>query len=137
MVEGSAAYVQGAVLGSRDTIAGIDGAPDVLSSRALPLLPPLNGRVGARWDRPRWFVGGGVRGAATQDRLGDFETETAGYGVVDMQAGVRLLLGDRLHAITLRVDNAFDRSFRDHLSRTKEIIPEAGRNVSLLYRILF
>jgi hypothetical protein len=35
------------------------------------------------------------------------------------------------------VDNAFDRSFRDHLSRTKEIIPEAGRNVSLLYRILF
>jgi iron complex outermembrane receptor protein len=137
VVEGSAAYVQGAVLGSRDTIAGIDGAPDVLSSRALPLVPPLNGRVGARWDRPRWFVGGGVRGAATQDRLGDFETETAGYGVVDMQAGVRLLLGDRLHAITLRVDNAFDRSFRDHLSRTKAIIPEAGRNVSLLYRILF
>jgi iron complex outermembrane receptor protein len=137
VVEAGAAYVRGALLGPRDTIAGLDGAPDVLTSRSLPLLPPLNGRVGVRWDRPRWFVGGGVRAAATQDQLGDFETETAGYTVVDAQAGVRLLVGNYLHAITLRVENAGDRAYRDHLSRTKEIIPEAGRNVSLLYRILF
>ncbi len=137
VVEAGASYVRGVVLGSRDTIAGIDGAPDVLSSRALPLIPPLNGRVGVRWDRPHWFAGGGVRTAATQDRRGDFESSTAGYSVADAQAGVRLLLGGRLHAITLRVENALDRAYRDHLSRTKEIIPEAGRNVSLLYRVLF
>jgi iron complex outermembrane recepter protein len=137
VVEGDVAYVRGAVLGARDTIPGLDGAPDVLSSRALPLLPPVNGRLGLRWDRPRWFAGVGGRAAAAQERLGDFETRTAGYAVADAHVGLRLLLGDRLHAITLRVDNAFDRAFRDHLSRTKEIIPEAGRNVALLYRILF
>jgi len=137
VIEGNAAYVRGVVLGARDTIAGVDGAPSVLSARSLPLLPPLNGRVGVRWDRPRWFAAVGARSAAAQEQLGDFETRTAGFTVADANIGLRVLIGDRLHAITLRVDNAFDRAYRDHLSRTKEIIPEAGRNVSLLYRVLF
>ncbi len=137
VLEGSASLVRGVILGARDTIAGIDGAPDVLSSRHLPLLPPLNGRVALRWDRPRWFASAGGRFIGAQERLGDFETRTAGATVAELHAGLRLLLGDRLHAITLRVDNVFDRAYRDHLSRTKEIIPEAGRNVSLLYRVLF
>ncbi len=137
VLEGSASVVRGTVLGTRDTIAGIDGAPDVLSSRHLPLLPPLNGRLALRWDRPRWFASAGARVMGAQERLGDFETRTAGAAVAEVHAGVRLLVGDRLHAVTFRVDNLFDRAYRDHLSRTKEIIPEAGRNVSLLYRVLF
>jgi iron complex outermembrane receptor protein len=50
---------------------------------------------------------------------------------------VRLLLGGRIHSLTLRVDNAFDQEYRDHLSRVKEIMPEPGRNLSLLYRVEF
>jgi iron complex outermembrane recepter protein len=46
-------------------------------------------------------------------------------------------LGSRLHSITLRADNLFNAEIREHLSRTKEIIPEAGQNVSLLYRVQF
>ena len=78
-----------------------------------------------------------MRAAARQERLGDFETETAGYAVGDVTAGVRLLAGARLHTLTLRVENALDQEYRDHLSRGKEIMPEAGRNVSLLYRVTF
>jgi iron complex outermembrane receptor protein len=78
-----------------------------------------------------------VRAAARQERLGDYESPTAGYAVGDLTAGVRLLLGARLHTLTLRVDNLLDQEFRDHLSRVKEILPEAGRNVSLLYRVTF
>jgi hypothetical protein len=37
----------------------------------------------------------------------------------------------------LRADNLLNAEIREHLSRTKEIIPEAGRNVSLLYRVQF
>ena len=51
-------------------------------------------------------------------------------------AGCRVLAGGRMHAVTLRVDNALDREFRDHLARTKTIMPQAGRNVSLLYRLM-
>jgi iron complex outermembrane receptor protein len=137
VLEGSASLVRGLVLGARDTIAGLDGEPDVLSSRYLPLLPPLNGRLAVRWDRPRWFASVGGRFSDAQERLGDFESRTAAATVAEAHAGLRLLVGGRLHAFTLRVDNVFDRAYRDHLSRTKDIIPEAGRNVSLLYRVMF
>jgi iron complex outermembrane recepter protein len=50
---------------------------------------------------------------------------------------VRLLTGAQLHAFTLRVENITDRVYRNHLSRVKEIAPEAGRSVSLLYRLSF
>lgn len=137
VLEGAASYVRGIIRGERDTIPGLDGEPDRVESRFLPLLPPLNGRVGLRHETPRLSYGGGVRLAARQERLGDFETPTAAYATADLSIGWRLILGSRLHTVTLRVDNALDAEIRDHLSRTKEIIPEAGRNVSLLYRMQF
>jgi iron complex outermembrane receptor protein len=137
VVEVTGSYVLGRVIGTRDTIRGIGDEPDRLSAIYLPQIPPATGRIAVRWDRVRWFAGIGAKFAAAQRRLGDFEFPTAGYSVADANAGVRMLVGDRLHALTLRIDNALDRDYRDHLSRTKDVFPEAGRNVSLLYRITF
>ncbi len=50
-------------------------------------------------------------------------------------AGWRIVRGAQLHTITLKIDNVFNQTFRDHLSRIKAIMPEPGRNVSLLYRM--
>jgi iron complex outermembrane receptor protein len=135
--DGTMSYVRGTIRGDRDTIPGINGEPDVLESQYLPLMPPLNGRVGLRHETPRWSFGGAMRWAAAQERLGDFETVTDAYATGDVFASWRLLLGGRLHSITLKVDNLLDTEIRDHLSRTKDIIPETGRNVSLLYRVQF
>jgi len=135
VLDGTASYVRGTIRGDRDTIPGINGAPSILESAFLPLLPPLNGRLGLRHETPRWSVGGSVRWAARQDRLGDFETVTDAYATGDLFAGWRVLIGSRLHSITLKIDNLLDTEIRDHLSRTKDIIPEMGRNVSLLYRL--
>ena len=137
VLEATASYVRGTISGDRDTIPGVDGAPDIVESKYLPLMPPLNGRLGLRHETPRWSYGGGVRMAAAQTLLGDFETETPGYATLDLHAGWRFILGSRLHSFTLRVDNLLNTEIREHLSRTKEIIPEAGRNVSLLYRVQF
>jgi iron complex outermembrane receptor protein len=137
VVDGTLSYVRGTLRGTPDSLPALDGAPARLGSRALPFIPPLNGRLGARYDRPRFFVGAGARGAARQERLGDFEEPTAGWVVGDVNAGVRLLVGSRLHTFTLRVDNLLDQEYREHLSRTKAIMPEAGRNVTLLYRVGF
>jgi iron complex outermembrane receptor protein len=139
VLEGTASYVRGTLQGAPDSLPADEGLglPARVGSRALPLVPPLNGRVGARYERPRWFAGAGVRAAARQERLGDYETPTAGYAVGDLTAGLRLLVGARLHTLTLRVDNLLDQEYREHLSRVKEIMPEAGRNVSLLYRVTF
>ncbi|MBX3173228.1 MAG: TonB-dependent receptor [Gemmatimonadaceae bacterium] len=137
VLEATASYVRGVIAGDRDTIPGIGGAPDVVESAYLPLMPPLNGRVGLRHETPRWSFGGHVRWAARQTLLGDFETETPGYATLNLHAGWRFVSGDRLHAFTLRLDNLLDTEVREHLSRTKDIIPDAGRNVTLLYRVQF
>jgi len=100
-------------------------------------MPPFNGRLGLRHETAAWSAGGAVRWAGAQERLGDFETRTAGYASLDLSFGRRFLLGGRLHALTLRIDNALDAEIRDHLSRTKLIIPDMGRNVALLYRVQF
>jgi hypothetical protein len=42
-----------------------------------------------------------------------------------------------VHSISLRLDNAFDKEYRDHLSRTKAVMPEPGRSLGLLYRLSF
>jgi iron complex outermembrane receptor protein len=139
VVEGTLSYVRGALRGAPDSLPADAalGLPARAGSRDLPLMPPLQGRVGARYERPRWFAGAGVRAAARQERLGDYETPTAGYAVGDLTAGLRLVLGARLHTLTLRVDNVLDQEYRDHLSRVKAVLPEAGRNLSLLYRVAF
>ncbi len=139
VLDATASYVRGTLRGTPDSLPADPelGLSARIGSRDLPLVPPLHGRVGARYERPRWFAGAGVRAAARQERLGDYESTTAGYAVGDLTAGVRLLLGARLHTLTLRVDNLLDQEYRDHLSRVKEIMPEAGRNVSLLYRVTF
>jgi iron complex outermembrane receptor protein len=109
----------------------------VPASMYPPLIPPPQARVGARYEKPGHFAGIGVKLVAEQDRLGDFETRTPDYALFDASAGIRLVRGERLHTITLRIDNAFDREYRDHLSRIKDIMPGPGRNFSLLYRLTF
>ncbi|MFS8638573.1 MAG: TonB-dependent receptor [Gemmatimonadota bacterium] len=122
VVDGTVSYVRG-------TLTATD--------EPLPQIPPLQGRLGARYETERYFVAAGWKGAARQDRVGEFETPTDGYGVFDASAGVRWSVGGQLHTLTLRVDNITNEVYRDHLSRIKEIMPQAGRGASLLYRVNF
>ncbi|HYW32582.1 MAG TPA: hypothetical protein VE869_13880, partial [Gemmatimonas sp.] len=111
-------------------------------SRYLPLMPPLRGHLGMRYERGRassrsWNLGTALRAGAAQRNVGDFETASASYALLELTGGLRFLVAGRFHAVTLRVDNATDTAWRNHLSRTKDIMPEAGRNFSLLYRVSF
>ncbi len=102
-----------------------------------PFIPPLQGTVSLRYDRPATYGGFTMRWADRQERVGDFETATAGYVLLGANVGWRILAGSRLHTVTLRVDNLLDRTYRDHLSRIKDVFPEPGRNVNVLYRLTF
>jgi iron complex outermembrane receptor protein len=136
-LDASASYVAARFTSMRDSIPVImpTDTTFVAASRHPPFIPPLNGQVGLRVDRTRWFASVAARYSAKQDRLGDFEDRTTGYVVPNVSGGLRLVRGAQLHTITLKIDNAFDRTFRDHLSRIKAIMPEPGRNISLLYRM--
>lgn len=141
VLDGTGSVVLGRFTNARPDIPVVTGGGAdtawVAASRFPPLTPPARGRLALRHEHPRWFVEGATRLSARQERTGDFEDETAGYALLDASAGWRLLVGSRLHAITLRLDNALDHEYRDHLSRTKVVMPEPGRNVSLLYRLTF
>ena len=139
VLEGTTSYVRARFTSDRAPIPVI-GPSDttfVAASPHPPLIPPLHGRVGGRWERGPWHAGAGVRMAARQDRVGDFETPTDGYAVADLSLGVRIPRGGRLHALTLRVENATDAEYRDHLARTREVMPQPGRGATLLYRLTY
>ncbi len=116
----------------------------------LPAIPPLSGGIESRWERGSLTLTLGWEGGARQDRVpspipspideGEVlipERPTPGYGVVEAGAGYRWSGGGRLHSVHLGVENLFDREWRNHLSRIKDVAPEAGRNVRLLYRVTF
>ena len=118
------------VRGERETETG---------RRPLPFMPPLQGSANARYERAKYFIGAGWQGAARQDRVAadEFEAATPGFGLWNAVLGYRFTALQRVHSITLRADNLTDVLYYDHLSRTKELFPEAGRNLSLVYRVVF
>lgn len=103
----------------------------------LPLVPPVKGHVALKYERPRWWVRGEAEMAARQERIGEFETPTDGYTVLNASAGVRITLAGRLNVLTVSLDNTTNTEYRNHLSRVKDIMPEAGRGLSLTYRVVF
>ena len=107
------------------------------TDRPLPLVPPLKGHAALKYERPLWFVRGEAEMAARQDRIGEFEAPTDGYTVLNFTAGTRLTLAGRLNVLTASLDNITDTEYRNHLSRVKEIMPEAGRGLSVTYRVVF
>ncbi len=116
----------------------------------LPAIPPLNGALRLRYDTPRYFVNVGWEGAAAQNRVVpplaavDAEEEltvrehaTPAYGLFEAGAGLRWAGWDRLHTLTLQVNNLTDAVWYDHLSRIRSVAPQPGRNIQLLYRVSF
>ena len=125
-----------------DRLTGTGGLSYVRGERSasglpLPFIPPLKGNLGLRWQSTEFLAGIVAHAAATQNRVGEFETPTDGYVLLDATAQYRIITESVLHTIVLGIDNVLDTSYRNHLSRTKEIIAEPGRNIKLLYRLYF
>jgi iron complex outermembrane recepter protein len=123
-VSGDVSFVRGHQDG--DPSRGIAAGP-------LAEMPPVRGRVAARYDDGRFF--GSVEGvfAADQDRVDAslHEARTPGWGVMNASAGVRQ---GRLR-MTVGLANAFGRLYTDHLSyqrdpfRSGVRVPEPGRSL--------
>lgn len=106
-------------------------------SRPLPQIPPLKSSFTLKYVKKGFEAGSRLRIAADQDRTGEFETPTEGYTLVDVFAQYRLNGAKFLHTFSLNINNLMNEEYRDHLSRIKDLRPEPGRNISLLYRLYF
>jgi iron complex outermembrane receptor protein len=103
----------------------------------LPRIPPFRVRGGARYQYGGLQLGGELTATARQDRIFATETETDGYQLLRLFAAYTFGADDIAHTITARLDNATNELYRNHLSLIKDLTPEMGRSVKLVYNVRF
>jgi iron complex outermembrane receptor protein len=126
-----------AVVG-RNLVLGVMGdfvRGDFIGGGALPFMPAARVGGSARWDDGTYSLGLEARHAFAQERAELEEFRTDAYTLVNASAGLSLRRGGRIHSIVLRADNLLDETYREPTSRI--LVPSPGRNLSLVYRILF
>lgn len=109
-------------------------ATDLDLDAPLPRMPPLSGRVSARLRTGEWTWAAHARGAGEQGRVSEFEEPTSGYLTYGASVEWNRLGEGTFQSVMLRADNLTDAEYRNHLSRIRSILPEPGRNVTLMVR---
>jgi len=119
--------------------AGADyvNAEDTRQHVPLPFTPPLRGLLRLTYQDPIYMGMIETRAAARQTRLGDGDTPTAGYAIVNLGVGVRLTRQRLVNNISLHCDNVFNRVYRDNLSVIKDFIPQPARGFRLNYQATY
>lgn len=119
--------------------AGADyvNAEDTRQNVPLPFIPPLRGLLRATYQDPIYMGMIETRVAAKQTRLGEGDTPTPGYAVVNLGVGLRLTRQRLVHNISLHCDNVFNRIYRDNLSVIKDFIPQPARGFRLSYQAMY
>ncbi len=103
----------------------------------LPAIPPLKGLLDLQYSSNNFSVGISSEFAASQNRIDKFEQPTSGYLIFNSFSQYIFITGEFVNSITFNAENLFNKEYRNHLSRVKSIIPEAGRNFKLTYKLYF
>jgi len=125
VLHGSGSYVRG---------------EDIKNDTDLPLIPPMNGRIGLKYDLPKYF---GVDliaiGFADQNKVADGESETKGFARFDFMIHSTLINLDFAKLQLFGgIENIGDRAYSNHLSTNRGAIDiEAGRNFYIKMKVLF
>jgi iron complex outermembrane receptor protein len=111
---------------------------------ALPYMPAA--RLGglARYDGTTYMLDAEYRHAFAQTRVpasvvaaDPASVPTEAYDLVNLAATYNFTAAGRLNSLTLRADNLLDKRYREATSHIKEFAFNPGRNVALVYRLLF
>ena len=103
----------------------------------LPQIPPIKGLTEIKYRSENLNFGLSGDWALKQDKLDEFEEPTNGYFVINIFTQYSLTFSKTTSNITLNIDNIFNTAYRNHLSRVKSILPEAGRNFRVSYKMYF
>ena len=112
-------------------------AEDTRQHMPLPFTPPLRGLLGVMYQDPIYMGMIETRAAARQTRLGEGDTPTAGYAIVNLGVGMRVTRQRLVNNISLHCDNVFNRVYRDNLSVIKDFIPQPARGFRLNYQAMY
>lgn len=103
---------------------------------SLPQIPPFKGTTGIQYKADYLQFGLGFDWAFKQNNIDIFEQPTAGYIIFNSFIQYLFYIDESVNSVTLNVDNIFNKSYRNHLSRIKSILPEAGFNIRLIYKLM-
>jgi iron complex outermembrane recepter protein len=113
--------------------------------KPLTRMPPLRGRAGVRYQRNA--LEAGLDGVFTQSQERIYrldtpagpigETPTDGYTLFKVYGSYAFQRGDMLNTLTVRLDNAGGTRYRNHLNYLKDLTPEMGRSLRIVYGVRF
>jgi iron complex outermembrane recepter protein len=110
-------------------------------NQPLPRMPPLRGRAGLRFQKNAFQAGADAVFTAKQDRIfaqnGVGETATDGYNLLKAFGSYSFAAGRAVHTFTARLDNATNELYHNHLNYLKDLAPELGRDVRVVYSVRF
>ena len=103
----------------------------------MPQIPPFHfhAEMAYIWQHVR--AGFNTKFALAQNRLDRYEQRTPGYITFGALLEFHWALTLANYSIILRGDNLFNADVRNHLSRLKSVMPEKGRNISILAKVEF
>ena len=138
-LKGFEAHVDAGVLPELWLILGGDAVRGELreGGGALPRIPPYRLWAGLRFEKNGFHLEGEVKNVGEQSRVYGAETPTDGYTVVNFHGSYQLTAGKTVHTFTVRLDNAGDELYRNHLSYIKDLTPEIGRSFKVVYGVRF
>jgi iron complex outermembrane receptor protein len=110
---------------------------DFMEGGPLPYMPASRVGGSIRWDGGTFDVGADVRHSFAQDHVSDSEATTGPYTLMDLSTGVNLVARGHVQTITVRLDNVLDQKYAEATSRIKEFALNPGRNLTLVYKMLF
>ena len=103
----------------------------------MPQIPPFkfHGEIAYLWTHVR--AGLNAEFALPQNRVDRYEERTPSYATFGASLEFHWSLALAHYSIILRGENLFNADVRNHLSRLKSVMPEKGRNLSLLAKAEF
>lgn len=105
----------------------------------LPRIPPLRFLGGVQYRFNAFQAGVDVTVVAAQKRIptAGVETPTDGYQTAKAFVSYSFESANVLNTITFRAENLTNELYRNHLSLIKDLVPEMGRNLRVLYTVDF
>ncbi len=103
----------------------------------LPQIPPFRISLETRYSTDHYWFGLNWKVVNKQSQVANFEESTAGFGLIDLYGGIKLITNKFVHIIDLKINNTFNQLYRDHLSAIKNFAYMQGRKISLNYKFLF
>ena len=119
------------LIGSTSVVRGRNLSQD----RDLEYMPPDKIQLLTEFDFKPLAIGLNIKKVFPQTRLGEFETKTDGYIVLDITGSYTIRSSKLSHKFIFQIDNVSNEVYYNHLSRIKSVMPEKRQSISIQYRL--